>query len=139
MVGRYHQCDSGYIVVTPVRNLLSLKNSMDSVALLIAAAAFVAVLQSFIIGRHYIIPTAILCLAVLFGNLARYGFQGQRWAKHILFWLGSILTLHFFFALFWSKRYREWLGDAFEPVCGVLVLLLAFLVFQYAKKNELFR
>ena len=122
-----------------MKKWLSLRNSFDLIAILIAAGAALAVLQTFIIGRHYIIPTSILVIAVLFANLARYGLKDQRWAKHILFWLGTILTAHFFFALFWSKRYREWLGDSFEYFCAALVLILAYLVYQYAKRNELFR
>jgi len=121
-----------------MKSLFSLKNSFDAIALLIAASATLGVLQTFVIGRHYIIPTMVLVVAVLFGNLARYGLQGQRWAKQVLFWLGTILTGHFFFALFWSKRYREWLGDSFEFICVPLVLILAFLVYQYARRNNLF-
>ena len=118
--------------------LFSLKNSIDLIALLAAVAAGLAVVQTVVVGRHYIIPTAILVVAVLFANLARYGLRGQLWAKHLLFWLGTILTTHFFFALFWSKRYREWLGASFEYACAALVLLLAYLVYQYARNNKLF-
>ncbi len=116
---------------------LSLRNSFDIVAALIAALAFIGVLQSFLIGKHFIIPTMILFFGVLFGNLARYGFQGQAWAKQFLFWTFFILTAHTFFALFWAKKYREILGDSFEYVCGGVFLILAFLLFKYAKENKI--
>lgn len=103
-----------------------------------AALAGVAVLQTFVIGRHFIIPTAILTLAVLLGNVAWYGFQDRRWAKMVLFWSGVLATAHFFFALFWAKKYRELLGGAFEPACVVVVLVLGFLSWQYARRNRLF-
>jgi hypothetical protein len=117
---------------------LSLRYFFDWLFALAAAIAILATLQTFAIGRHYIIPTGILVAAVLLGNIAWYGFRDQRWAKEILFWCGFLFTAHAFFALFFSKRYREILGDAFEPVCAVVVILFAFLTFQYARKNRLF-
>ena len=116
---------------------LSLRNSLDIVAALIAALALIGVLQSFLIGKHFIIPTMILFFGILFGNLARYGFRGYAWAKHILFWIFSIFTAHTFFALFWAKKYRELLGDSFEYVCGGIFLVFAFLLFRYAKENKI--
>lgn len=121
-----------------MRDKLSLANAFD---LLFAAAALLAllgVLQTFLIGRHFIIPTMILAVAVLLGNIAWWGFQGQRWAKYLLFWSGALATAHFFFALFWAKKYRELLGGAFEPVCVAVVLVLGFLTWQYARRNRLF-
>ncbi|WP_158972655.1 hypothetical protein [Paraglaciecola sp. L3A3] len=109
---------------------------------LMATVAFVSslgVLQTFIIGKHFIIPTMILVIAVLFGNLAWYGFQQQKWAKLVNFWLAVILTSHCFFALFWAKKYREILGDAFEPTAIVITLLLLALTWLYASKNQLFK
>lgn len=121
-----------------MRNLFSLRNSIDIIAILIAAGAFLGVLQSFIIGKHYIIPTGFLLITVLFGNLARFGLQGRIWAKHVLFWIGFLLTSNAFMGLFFARRPREMLGDAFEWVIGALVLVLAYLVVQYARKNTLF-
>ncbi|MDH4316717.1 MAG: hypothetical protein OEW68_18030 [Gammaproteobacteria bacterium] len=115
----------------------SLKYTFDHLAALAALAAVVAVLQTFLIGKHYLIPTMILVIAVLFGNLARYGYKDRPWAKHILFWIGVILNFHVLFALFWSVKYRTVLGDAFEYVFAPLTVILVFLVWQYAKKNEL--
>lgn len=113
-------------------------NSLDWVAAVVALAALGAVLYTFAIGRHYIIPTAILVPTLLFGNLARYGLQGHRWAKELLFWIGVLFTAHLFFALFFAQTPRALLGAAFEPVCGVLFLLSAFTVTQYARRNALF-
>ena len=118
---------------------LSLKYSLELVALILTIIALLGVLQTFIIGRHFIIPTLILTLAVILGNLARYGYQDHAWAKQMLFWLGLILTLHAFFALFWAQTLREMLGGAFEYVCAALMLLMAFLTWQYASRNGLFR
>lgn len=117
----------------------SLRNSFDLIVAFIAALAFLGVLQTFIIGRHFIIPTIILFFCVLFGNLARYGFQGRVWAKQFLFWMFFIFTAHAFFALFWAKKYREVLGDSFEFVCGSVFLVFAILLFKYAKENKILK
>lgn len=113
-------------------------NSLDWAAAVIALVALGAVLYTFIIGRHYIIPTAILVPALLFGNLARHGLAGRRWAKELLFWIGVLFTAHTFFALFFAQTPRALLGAAFEPVCGVVFALSAFTVTQYARRNALF-
>ena len=118
--------------------LLSLGNSFDLIFAVAAAVGVLAVLQTFVIGQHYIIPSGILAVTVLIGNIARFGLRGQIWAKHVLFWCGFLFTAHAFFALFFSKRYRELLGDAFEPVCVVVVLVFAFLTWQYARRNTIF-
>jgi hypothetical protein len=76
-------------------------------------------------------------LAVLFGNLARYGYRNEAWAKVVLFWFGVILNFHVFFALFWSVKYRAILGEAFEYLFAPLTLVLAYLLWQYARRNEL--
>lgn len=110
-------------------------NTLDWFMALLTALLLIAVLQTFIIGKHYIIPTAILCLTVLIGNLAWYGLKNAAWAKRINFWCGFLLTNHAFFALFWSKKYRELLGGAFEPVCVVVTLVLAIVTFLYFKHN----
>jgi hypothetical protein len=122
-----------------MNRLLSLKYTFDHLAALFAIAAALGVLQTFFIGRHYLIPTLILVMAVLFGNLARYGYRDQRWAKHLLYWIAVVLNFHVFFALFWSVKYRAILGDAFEYVFAPLTVVLVVLVWQYAKQNELFK
>lgn len=121
-----------------MRAKLSLAYSMEFVAATLAALAGMAVLHTFLIGRHFIIPTMILALAILLANLARYGYQDRDWAKHVLFWFGVILGSHAFFALFWAKAYRRILGASFEVVCAVIVLIMVFLVWQYARRNRLF-
>lgn len=95
-------------------------------------------LQTFIIGKHFIIPTIILAVTILLGNIAWYGFQQKAWAKYLLLWIGFLTTAHFFFALFWAKKYRSILGETFEPICILVVLVLAFLTYQYARSNVLF-
>lgn len=120
-----------------MKRLLSPKYAFDHLAALIALAGSVGVLQTFIVGRHYLIPTMILAVTVLFGNLARYGYQDRPWAKHVLFWMGFVLAFHVFFALFWSVKYRAVLGGAFEYVFVPLAALLMFLVWQYTRLNGL--
>jgi hypothetical protein len=122
-----------------MKRLLSLKYTFDHLAALVAAGAVIGVVQTFVIGKHYLIPTAILVLAVLFGNLARYGYRDQPWAKVVLYWIGVILNFHVLFALFWSVKYRAILGDAFEYLFAPLTIVLAILLWQYAKQNELFK
>jgi len=121
-----------------MKNLFSLEHSLALLAWLIAIAALLGVLQTFVIGKHFVIPTMILFMAVVFGNLARFATRGQDWAKHVLFWIFFIAACHAFFALFWAKTPREMLGDAFIYVYGAHFLLLSFLCWQYAKKNALF-
>jgi len=121
-----------------MRGKLTFAYSFDWLFAAISAAALVGVLQTFLIGRHFIIPTGILAVAVLTGNIAWHGLQDRVWAKQLLFWSGFLATCHLFFALFWAKRYRELLGDAFEPVFVVLSLLFALLSWQYARRNGLF-
>jgi uncharacterized membrane protein len=120
-----------------MRNLFSLKHSLELVAAIIAVAALLGVLQTFIIGKHFVIPTMVLALAVFFGNLARFGLRGERWAKHVLFWIFLIATCHTFFALFWARTPREILGEAFLYVYGAAFIILAILSWQYAKKNDI--
>lgn len=122
-----------------MKRLFSLQYAFDHLAALAALAFGLAVLQTFLIGRHYLIPTALLALAVLFGNIAWHGYHDQRWAKHVLWWMGILLTAHLFFALFWSVKYRAILGVAFEPVCAVLTAGMALLAWQYARRNGLAR
>lgn len=121
-----------------MKKLLSFQHSLELLAWIVTFVAALSVLQSFIIGRHFVIPTMILFLAVLFGNLARFAMRGERWAKHVLFWIFFIAACHAFFALFWAKTPREMLGSAFYYVYGAHFVLLSFLSWQYAKRNELF-
>ena len=122
-----------------MKNLFSLKHSLDLAAAIIAIAALLGVCQTFIIGRHFVIPTMLLVLAVFFGNLARYSMRGERWAKHVLFWIFFIAACHAFFALFWGVTPREILGDAFLFVYGAVFIIVGFLSWQYAKKNEILK
>ena len=120
-----------------MKKLFTLKHSLELLSAIIALGAFLGVLQTFIIGKHFVIPTMILALAVLFGNLARSGMRGERLAKQILFWTFFIATCHAFFALFWAATPREILGDAFLYVYGAAFVVLAFLSWQYARLNNL--
>jgi hypothetical protein len=122
-----------------MKNLFSLRHSLELAAAIVAIAALLGVLQTFIIGRHFVIPTMILVLAVFFGNLAQHGLRGERWAKHVLFWVFAVATCHAFFALFWAKTPREILGEAFLYIYGAAFVILGFLSWLYAKKNELFK
>lgn len=120
-----------------MKKLLSLDYALDTVLAAISLLSGIAVIQTFVFGKHYIIPTMILVLAVLTGNLALYGYQDYRWAKVVNFWIGVLLSSHLFFALFWSKRYREVLGSSFEVVVGGILLLVVALTVFYARRNRL--
>jgi hypothetical protein len=120
-----------------MKKLISLQHSLELVAAITAIAALLGVLQTFIVGKHFVIPTLILVLAVIFGNLARFGLRGDRWAKHVLFWIFLIATCHAFFALFWAKTPREILGGAFLYIYGAAFVGLAILCWLYAKKNDI--
>jgi hypothetical protein len=70
-----------------MKKLFSLKHSLDLLAVIVAIAALLGVIQTFIIGKHFVIPTMVLVLVVVFGNLAGSSMRGERWAKHVLFWI----------------------------------------------------
>ncbi len=122
-----------------MKKLFSLENSLEAIATLITLGAALGVLQTFVIGQHFVIPTIILVLAVFFGNLARFGLNGQLWAKHTLFWIFFLMACHAFFALFWAATPRVILGEMFLPTYGIAFLVLAGLCTAYAKKNQLFQ
>ncbi len=122
-----------------MKKLFSLKHSLDFLAAIIAIAALIGVLQTFIVGRHFVIPTMVLVLAILFGNLARHSMRGAIWAKHVLFWIFFVATCHAFFALFWAITPRVFLGDAFYFIYGAVFVVLGFLSWQYARKNEILK
>ena len=121
-----------------MRRYLSLAYALELIFALVAGVGAIATLYTFLVGQHYIIPSVILAGTVICGNLVRYGLQDRLWAKQILFWCGFLFTAHAFMALFFSKRYREILGAAFEPVCVVVIVISMFLVVQYARRNRLF-
>jgi hypothetical protein len=127
-------CDSSI----DMKKLFSFEHSLELLALLIAVLAVIGVLQTFIVGEHFVIPTMILVVAVLFGNLARFAMRGKVWAKHFLFWIFFVAACHTFFALFWAKTPRELLGSAFYFVYGTEFLLFSTLSWLYARKNALF-
>ncbi|MDZ7643446.1 MAG: hypothetical protein U5K76_03965 [Woeseiaceae bacterium] len=122
-----------------MKKAFSLQYSLETLCALLALLAFAAVLQSFIIGKHFIIPTGWLTLALFLGNVARFGYRDAPWAKHVAFWLGVLLTCHWFMALFWAQALRRMLGGVFEPVALVITLVLAFLTWQYWRRNPLLR
>ncbi|MDX3774099.1 hypothetical protein QE250_08250 [Chromatiaceae bacterium AAb-1] len=122
-----------------MKKWFSLRYTFEILFSLITVSGAFLVLHTFIIGQHYIIPTMILAITLLTGNLAWYGFKNKIWAKYLLFWAGFLTSCHFFFALFWAKRYREILGSGFEPVCAVVVIVLVWLLYQYRRRNALFK
>ena len=115
----------------------SLKNTWDLAAAVLAVVTFVAAMYQFVIGQHYMIPTMILLWTVLFGNLARFGLRGDRWAKHVLFWFGFLMSCMAFMGIIFAQRPKELLGTFFLPIWVVIFILVAFLTWQYREKNEL--
>ncbi len=122
-----------------MKKLFSLDNSLEALAALIALAAALGVLQAFVIGKHFVIPTMILLLAFYFGNLARAGLNGERWAKHLLLWTFLLAVFHTFFALFWAADARPGalFGAAFYPVYGGFFVIVGGLCINYAKRHSL--
>ena len=120
-----------------MKNIFSLKNSWDLFAVLIALATFAMAMYQFVVGKHYMIPTMWLFWTVLFGNFARFGLRGERWAKHILFWFGFLMSCMGFMGIFFAQALRERLDDLFLVVWIPGFLLVAWLTWQYKRKNEL--
>jgi len=118
---------------------IGFNNSLEWISLLAAFGGGLGVLYTFVIGKHYVIPTIILADSVLLLNLAYFGFGNKPWAKYLLFWLFALICCHSFFALFVARMPREALGELFLPIYGVVCLASGFLAFQYARVNELFR
>jgi hypothetical protein len=120
--------------------LFSLDNALEALATLVALGAGLGVLQTFIIGKHFVIPTMVLLLVIYFGNLARFGLKGERWAKHLLFWTFVLMACHAFFALFWAAEARPGalFGAAFYPAYGGFLVVVGGLCFTYARRNRLF-
>jgi len=110
-----------------MKEKLQLNYSLEWLATAVSLSALIATFYTFVIGQHYIIPTVSLINACLFANLAYYGFQDQRWAKLILFWMVAILAAHLFMALFWAKTPREVLESAFLPIYGIAFLFFSAL------------
>ena len=121
-----------------MKSKISLDHSLDLVAVIITVAALAGVLQTFIIGKHYVIPTMILALAVLLGNIARFALADRAWAKHALFWIFFLLACHAFFALFWAAKPREIFGAAFPWLYGGFLVVIVGLLIPYARRNALF-
>jgi len=120
-----------------MKNVFALKNSWDLFAVLVAVATFGMAMYQFVIGKHYMIPTMWLLWTVLFGNLARYGLRGAPWAKHILFWFGFLMSCMGFMGIFFAQALRERLDGLFLVVWIPGFLLVAWLTWQYQRKNEL--
>ena len=93
---------------------------------------------SFIIGKHYIIPTILLVITIILGNLAWYSLQKVRWAQYINFWIGFVVTCHLFFGIFWAKTPRKIVGDWFEPVAIALTVIMLAFTWTYLRRNQLF-
>lgn len=121
-----------------MNRFFSLRNSLDLIAAVIAVAALVTVIQTFVIGRHYVIPTMILFIVIVFGNLARFGVRGAPWAKQLLFWIFLLSAGHAFFALFWAAKPREIFGAAFPYLYGGYLVLITALLIPYASQNSIF-
>ena len=116
---------------------LSLGGGLEGVLALLALLGALAVLQTFVLGRHFVIPTVLLMPTAFVAVLAVRGAAGQRWARGIVLWLGVFAVAHLFFALFWAKTPRALLGEAFLPVYGALLVIFAVLTRAYGKRNGL--
>ena len=123
-----------------MKKLFSLDYALEALATLVAIGAGLGVLQTFIIGKHFVIPTMVLLLVFYFGNLARFGLRGDRWAKQLLFWTFALMAAHTFFALFWAADARPGalFGNAFYPLYAGFLVIVGGLCAVYARRNGLF-
>jgi len=120
-----------------MNKVFSLRYSLETVCVIVTLLGLAAVIHQFVIGRHYIIPTVLLVIPLVTGNVARHGYRDRPWAKHVAFWTGVLLTCHGFFAIFFSQTPRAMLGAAWEPVAIAITLLLGWLTFEYHRRNDL--
>ena len=121
----------------PLRKAFTLKYGLETVLVLVTVLGMLAVLHQFVIGKHYIIPTVLLIPTLFAGNVARHGYRDRLWAKHTAYWIGVLLTAHWFFAIFYSQTPKAALGAAWEPVAIAVTVLLAWLTWQYRRRNAL--
>ena len=121
-----------------MKSKLQWRYTLEWCATLVTIVGLLGVLQTFLVGRHFVIPTGVLAVTVVFANLAWFGFQGQRWANYILFWLAVLVCCHSFFALFWAKAPRELLGVGFLPIYAAICFVSALAAWHYARSNQLY-
>ena len=115
-----------------MKEKLTFSYSLEWVTLVAACVAFLAVAYTFIIGKHYVIPTVLLGSAIVLGNLGYHGIQDKLWARSTLFWIAVVICAHTFFALFWAKAPRDLLGQGFIPVYACACLLFGYLASTHA-------
>ena len=116
---------------------LNLSNGLALLLAVLAVVFLAAALGTFVIGRHYLIPTFWLLLAMLAGNFARHALAGARWAREVVFWCGVLASSTLFMGLFFAQKPKVLLGPAFLPVWGLAFLAVAFLTFVHARRGGL--
>lgn len=116
-----------------MKGKFTLNYSLEWVTLAAACAVFLASVYTFAIGKHYVIPTALLGGAIILANLGYYGLRDKLWARSIFFWIAVVICAHTFFALFWARAPRELLGQGFFPVYGCVCVLFGYLASIYAR------
>ena len=116
-----------------MKEKLTLNYTLEWITLAASCMVFLAVIYTFVIGKHYVIPTALLGGAVVLANLGYYGIHDKLWARGLFFWLAVMICAHTFFALFWAKAPRELLGQYFVPVYAVACLFFGYLAWVYSK------
>ncbi len=113
------------------------RHSFECVCLLLSLVHGLLMLASFWQG-HYIIPTVMAGVALIFFHLGRAGLRGVLWVKKLLANVVTALCLHLLFSLFFAKTPKLVLQSGFYPVYSVLLLLLLYLLFRYIKENRLY-
>jgi len=122
-----------------MKEKIEFKYSLEILASVAAVGGAVTVLFTFIIGKHYIIPTIHLTNTILIAHLAYFGFQDKRWAKYVLFWIATVISMHMFMGLFVAQVPREIFGNAFLPIYGTVCVIFGALAWKYVAFNCLFR
>lgn len=116
-----------------MKGKLTLDYFLEWISMAAACAVGVAVIYTFVIGKHYVIPTALLVMAIVLANIGYHGLQNRLWARSLLFWIGAVIFAHTFFALFWAKAPRDLLGQGFIPVYSFVCLLFGYLALRYVR------
>ncbi len=116
-----------------MKGKLTLNYFLEWASLAAACVVAAAVVYTFVIGKHYVIPTALLVMAIMLANVGYHGLQNRLWARSLLFWIAAVIFAHTFFALFWAKAPRDLLGQGFIPIYSCICLFFGFLAWRYVR------
>lgn len=120
-----------------MKQYLNFRYSFEILMGILVLGSIAGVLITFSLG-HYITPTIILADGIIFFNLCYFGLKDKLWAKHILFWIGLVISFHLFFSLFFAITPPKVLGELFMPLYLTSFIIFSILTWKYATSNRLF-